>query len=287
MAEIKMDVTEYESLKKNISLLEDAKKEQAELHKTIDKLKEENLQALRDVQHKVLKQVTTTSTQQIVPTEQYAEFNIFVKHVVSFMHQSAKGSIRNPDYKCEYCHSYNPGNIRDCRRCGAPNHGYNSFMYYDGNPNSAAEWFSNNLRRFIGNPIVITSKEESVPVYVGFDEVKQELKEGIVEAFNKKTKELLALEPQFHSFQKDKADMEKVITSLQKEKIELSNAVKAFNTEHDKAIELRKIKDNFISEVNYLTVNDSSIFGFSLRSKIDKLGTKYLTQLKNHEDTWK
>jgi hypothetical protein len=186
MAEIKMDVTEYESLKKNISLLEDAKKEQAELHKTIDKLKEENLQALRDVQHKVLKQVTTTSTQQIVPTEQYAEFNTFVKHVVSFMHQSARGNLRSSDYTCSYCHTRNPGDIRHCIRCGAPNHDcdYNHSRSYDGNPSSAIEWFSNNLKRFIGNPVVITNREESVPVYVGFDEVKQELKEGIVEAFN-------------------------------------------------------------------------------------------------------
>jgi fructose-1,6-bisphosphatase len=97
----------------------------------------------------------------------------------------------------------------------------------------------------------------------------------------------LALEPQFHSFQKDKADMEKVITSIQKEKIELSNEIKKFELEQEKGTNLLEVQNQFITELNYLTVNDNSIFSMSLRSKIDKLGTTYLTKLKDHEDTWK
>ena len=43
-----MDVTEYDALRKNITLLEEAKKESADLYKQIDELKEAKIQTFRD-----------------------------------------------------------------------------------------------------------------------------------------------------------------------------------------------------------------------------------------------
>ena len=48
-----MDASEYEALKKNISLLEEAKKKEAELSDEIKQLQQEKIQALKDAQHSV------------------------------------------------------------------------------------------------------------------------------------------------------------------------------------------------------------------------------------------
>ena len=48
-----MDASEYEALKKNISLLEEAKKKEAELSDEIKQLQQEKIQALKDAQHNV------------------------------------------------------------------------------------------------------------------------------------------------------------------------------------------------------------------------------------------
>ena len=53
MATITMDASEYEALKKNISLLEEAKKKEAELSDEIKQLQQEKIQALKDAQHSV------------------------------------------------------------------------------------------------------------------------------------------------------------------------------------------------------------------------------------------
>ena len=53
MATITRDVSEYEALKKNISLLEEAKKKEAELSDEIKQLQQEKIQALKDTQHSV------------------------------------------------------------------------------------------------------------------------------------------------------------------------------------------------------------------------------------------
>ena len=48
-----MDASEYEALKKNISLLEEAKNKEAELSDEIKQLQQEKIQALKDAQHNV------------------------------------------------------------------------------------------------------------------------------------------------------------------------------------------------------------------------------------------
>ena len=53
MATITMDASEYEALKKNISLLEEAKKKEAELSDEIKQLQQEKIQALKDAQYNV------------------------------------------------------------------------------------------------------------------------------------------------------------------------------------------------------------------------------------------
>ena len=53
MATITMDASEYEALKKNISLLEEAKKKEEELSDEIKQLQQEKIQALKDAQHSV------------------------------------------------------------------------------------------------------------------------------------------------------------------------------------------------------------------------------------------
>ena len=53
MATITMDASEYEALKKNISLLEEAKKKEAELSDKIKQLQQEKIQALKDAQYNV------------------------------------------------------------------------------------------------------------------------------------------------------------------------------------------------------------------------------------------
>ena len=53
MATITMDASEYEALKKNISLLEEVKKKEAELSDEIKQLQQEKIQALKDAQHSV------------------------------------------------------------------------------------------------------------------------------------------------------------------------------------------------------------------------------------------
>lgn len=55
MAEIKMDVSEYELLKENKKLLEDSLKKERELSEEIAKLKEEKIKALEDAKMKVIK----------------------------------------------------------------------------------------------------------------------------------------------------------------------------------------------------------------------------------------
>ena len=60
MAEIKMDVTEYELMKDKARLLEESLKREKELNGQIAKLKDEKIQALEDAKYKV---VTVTKTE--------------------------------------------------------------------------------------------------------------------------------------------------------------------------------------------------------------------------------
>lgn len=64
MATITMDTSEYEALQKNIKLLEESRERESELHKEIQKLKDEALQELLDNSKKVsiVKQTTKVET---------------------------------------------------------------------------------------------------------------------------------------------------------------------------------------------------------------------------------
>jgi len=55
MAQVKMDASEYEEMKKNARLLEEALAEQKKLHEENKKLKEEKIKALEDAKMKVVK----------------------------------------------------------------------------------------------------------------------------------------------------------------------------------------------------------------------------------------
>ena len=66
MAEIKMDISEYELLKENKKLLEESLKKERELQATIDKLSKEKIKALEDAKMKVIKIVRNESTEYLM-----------------------------------------------------------------------------------------------------------------------------------------------------------------------------------------------------------------------------
>ena len=54
MAEIKMDISEYEIMKENKTLLENALKREKQLNNEIKKLHEEKIQTFEDAKHKIV-----------------------------------------------------------------------------------------------------------------------------------------------------------------------------------------------------------------------------------------
>ena len=81
MAEIKMDVTEYELMKEKAKLLEESLENERKLKDDIDKLKEEKIKALEDAKMKVVKVEKTEVTEHLLYKGSY-EGDLQVKVMV-------------------------------------------------------------------------------------------------------------------------------------------------------------------------------------------------------------
>ena len=73
MAQIKMDISEYEEMKKNTVLLEESldrekknAEKQAELRRQIEKVREEKMKALEDAQQKIVRTTKTVTREHVV-----------------------------------------------------------------------------------------------------------------------------------------------------------------------------------------------------------------------------
>ena len=66
MAEIKMDISEYEIMKENKKLLENSLEKERELQKQIKKLTDEKVKALADAKMKVVKISRTEVTEHLM-----------------------------------------------------------------------------------------------------------------------------------------------------------------------------------------------------------------------------
>jgi cell shape-determining protein MreC len=81
MAEIKMDVSEYEALKENKRLLEDSLKKERELHEQIKVLSDEKTKALEDAKMKVVK-ISRVENTEFLYTRAYD----WREKIISFLH---------------------------------------------------------------------------------------------------------------------------------------------------------------------------------------------------------
>jgi len=94
MAEIKMDMTEYNSIMENKKLLEEALEREKELNKEIQKLKEEKIQVLENNSKKV-SVITTKKKEHVVRTAYNAE-EVF-KHILYDLGVSYR-TVQNLDF---------------------------------------------------------------------------------------------------------------------------------------------------------------------------------------------
>jgi len=81
MAKIEMDVSEYEIMKENKKLLEDALKREKELQASIKQLNEEKMKAYEEASMKVVKYVNTSITEQLVIKDRLTIWDI--RHALS------------------------------------------------------------------------------------------------------------------------------------------------------------------------------------------------------------
>lgn len=220
MAKIEMDVTEYDALRKNITLLEESKKETAQLNKQIDALKEEKLQVFRDMQMKVVKQTTVEHVTRTVGVRGTPEFNTLVKVIVE--------GICNRLHRSDY--PFRSGSERrynqEVRSMGGYDYDSPSHFHTDSmQAASPMEFVEYELSAFLNRLITTTSTKEGEPVYIGLNEVKDELYAILVSNQGDKVKNLLALEPAFNDFANKKAELESMTNTLLKEKLELDTAL--------------------------------------------------------------
>lgn len=285
MAKIEMDVTEYDALRKNITLLEESKKETAELNKQIDALKEEKLQVFRDVQMKVVKTTTIENITRTVGVRGTNEFNHLVKNLVDGILN--RFSRNDPHSHREQERNYQERNYREMQRwnvMGKPSdssHFHPTSMH----ASSALEFVEYELSSFLNRLITTTSIKEGEPVYVGLEEVKTELYTKLLSNQDKKTKDLLALEPDFNDFSNKKAQLESMTNTLLKEKLELDTALtsaKEDNTElrkqNEKIGRVQDLYEESLTDMNTIILSDKYFFAKSLitdlRTYLVKLNEK-------------
>lgn len=95
MAQIKMDVSEYEAMKENARLLKEALEREKELGKEIDKLNQEKIQALEKVPNKIVYKRTQTIFEEIYLDRDPRE----IAHDIVRLFERYIGRIEMPRYR--------------------------------------------------------------------------------------------------------------------------------------------------------------------------------------------
>ena len=149
MATITMDASEYEALKKNISLLEEAKKKEAELSDEIKQLQQEKIQALKDAQHNVTIIKRSVKNELIYRRRSYKDIVSLLRNYFTFKEDSRS--------LVTYGHYEDPELDHIINIC-----------------------FEKSQTRDLVEDETITTR--------GFDEVKEEIKKDYIEKLSEQTK---------------------------------------------------------------------------------------------------
>ncbi len=97
MAEIKMDISEYEEMKKNARLLEESLERERKQSDTIEKLKEERIAALEENSKKVTTITEVVNKQYVLKHREDSNYNMYIKSKVSTLLRSISRAIRDND----------------------------------------------------------------------------------------------------------------------------------------------------------------------------------------------
>ena len=218
MATITMDASEYEALKKNISLLEEAKKKEAELSDEIKQLQQEKIQALKDAQHNVTIIKRSVKNELIYRRRSYKDIVSLLRNYFTFKEDSRS--------LVTYGHYEDPELDHIINIC-----------------------FEKSQTRDLVEDETITTR--------GFDEVKEEIKKDYIEKLSEQTKadleKLIALESEHVKLLKSNKKIEddnfRILSELRTYK------EKAFNYEQKFTglrTEIEKIVQSKWNMFNYL-----------------------------------
>jgi len=154
MAKIEMDISEYEIMKENKTLLENSLKNERKLQQEIEKLREDKLRALEDAKYSVTKITKSESTE----------------------HVYLRRTFSDPTSDMYYQHRRHFALLEDSLRNGF----------------GATSQNVENLIDFFFEKVTTHSIPVNETIVKGFDEVKEEIRQEMIKAQTKKDIEDLA-----------------------------------------------------------------------------------------------
>ena len=96
MAQIKMDISEYEALKKVETLLAQSIEEQKKLYEDLDKAQKEKIEVLNQMAYQVLQKKVITHKHYRIETPNEHLFDSFIRRWEEFSRYSSRNNMRDP-----------------------------------------------------------------------------------------------------------------------------------------------------------------------------------------------
>lgn len=252
MAEIKMDVTEYDSLRKNIELAEKRAKDLKEAQDKIEKLQQEKIDALKLAEKQVI--YTRHTRHEEVMMTRKPSYNI-MREMENFIMRNRRGS------------------------------GYGVGSLSGGYIESSGYGVDYLISMFFDKKVVSNEPVQELITTKGLDEVKSELRLEIESKIDEETKaklkRLAEVEPQLENLKGQVKSLEKKVVDITEEAMKASSEAAKSAKELDKLNKVYKLRGTFFNLIEQeVKAPMATFFGKSRKLKeINRLTKRAAKQI--------